>query len=209
MKEKKFTSLMWVHLIMMVVLAILSIGTAVFLLNGVTTNNIEEIATWRSSVIFNICLIMINALALISGVIYLLKGYRKDAASFYKTFMMLNAVSAVVFALMALSVMQTSNSVEGMQIASNVMYILCVFLMVIKAVLLFVLTFGQNLGKRNSWIIFCVILAIDIVVGLLFKTSGSWAPFRFVSALPRLFMAGTIGLSIKGKYDDKDARGTI
>lgn len=98
---------MWIHLIMMVVLAIMSIGVAIFLLTNVASRDTAEIATLKTSIIFG------------------------------------------------------------------------------------------------------AILAMDLIFGILFNSQGNAAAYRFVSVLPRLLMDGTIGLAIKGKYDDKDARGTI
>ena len=209
MKEKKFTPLMWCHLALMAVLTITSIVAAIFLLAGAGTIDTTEVGSWKTSIVFVACVNVANAAALIAGVIYLLKGYRKDAANYYKAFIMLIAVAATFSALASVFIKQSDAATDSTIIASNTAHILGILFMVTKVVLLSVLAFKPDLGKRNTWIIFGVILAIDLIFGFLYQSPSNMTAYRFATVLPRLFMDGTIGLAIKGKYDDKDARGTI
>ena len=137
------------------------------------------------------------------------KGLQKNAAVFYKAFILMTAAATALYALTIVFMMQTGNLMDDTRITSNALYILGVIFMAAKLILLLVMSFGKDLGKRNTWIGFCVILALDLIFGMFYTTPGRMAAYRFVAVLPRLLMDGTIGLAIRGKYDDKDARGTV
>lgn len=85
--------------------------------------------------------------------------------------------------------------------------VLSVGVLVVKTIALLVLVFVKDLGKRNTWIVFCILIFVDLVGGLSYLGDAVVAQ-RLIATLSRLTMDGSIGLAIRGKYADKDARGT-
>ena len=211
MKEKKFTPLMWCHLIMMAVLMVGSLVVAFILFTGATSVIEAGYETWKSSDIFGACVHATRALALCFGILYLVKSYRKNAAAFYKAFMLLLAVSNVFGTITLITTLITmqGNPAADVSVASNAQFILNFIHQIVKIALLLVLTFAQNLGKRNTWIVFYVLLAVDVIFNIFMISPDGYVMISATSSLSKLFMDGTIGLAIKGKYDDKDARGTV
>ena len=53
-----------------------------------------------------------------------------------------------------------------------------------------------------------IIVVIDLLFGILFGSDSSVAVYRLIIVISKLVMDGTIGFAIRGKYQDKAARGT-
>lgn len=204
MTEKKLTPLMHIHLGLMVLLDIMSGVVIVSLLIGTLISGSMIPAPYRTSMILTILLNLVNVIALSAGITYILERYGKRAASAYKAFMLLTAISCVFYAITGTSRM---NAAE-LSIGAASVFLRAVLPMAFKLILLLVLAFGKDLGKRNTWIVFGVILVLDVIYSVLWIIPGEQTLVRIVMVFARLAMTGTIGLSIKGKYDDKDARGT-
>ena len=72
---------------------------------------------------------------------------------------------------------------------------------------------NKGLGKRNTWIIFYIVLAIELLLSPLLSVMGSTVPSEVLPVIPatlaRLVITGILGLCIEAKYRDKDARGTV
>ena len=180
--KQKLNSIMIIHMIMMV--SIIVVNVVVLMMYA------SQLKTWFGSFSIGVYLIsLINILSLVCGIVYLLKGYSKDAAIFYKAFI-------VLAALYTTSTVLTS-------LISNAYY--KAILHVIKVIIMLILVFGKNLGKRNTWILFCAMVIADVIVLLL----SLRVPAGIISQASQLLMDGTIGLAIRGKYADKDARGTV
>ena len=64
--------------------------------------------------------------------------------------------------------------------------------------------------KRNTWILFGALVVLTLVYGILFLPR--YFNYRFLVILTTVFsklvLIGTIAFAIRGKYADKDARGT-
>ena len=132
------------------------------------------------------------ALAMICGFIYANKGYSKPAHNYYKAMMCFYALAALIMII-------TKIRASGFGLVE--------LLTIIKFVLLLILGFGKDLGKKNTWIIFYIVLAIELLsvpVMLLINQLSS-----IPSAIARLVITGILGLCIEAKYRDKDARGTV
>ena len=180
--KQKLNSLMIIHMIMMV--GIIVVNVAVLMIYA------SRLQTYFGSFSIGVYLIsLINILSLVCGIVYLLKGYSKDAAIFYKAFIVLAAL-------------YTSSTVLT-SLTSGVYY--KAVLHVIKVIIMLILVFGKNLGKRNTWILFSAIVLADVAVLL----TSLHNPAGIISQASQLLMDGTIGLAIRGKYADKDARGTV
>jgi hypothetical protein len=184
--KKQLTPLMIAHLGLM----LLMIAATVVFLVSEKTPAFEEyfgsLSTCLSIMAF------VNIAALCCGVFYLLQGYSKNDANFYTTFLALTAVCCAI------------NVYTGFVIRG---FGLAVILMIVKVIALGVLALGKDLGKRNSMILLAVMIVIDLIV---FFTSfeQSVMTYKLTAMLSKLVADGTVGLAIRGKYDDKDARGS-
>ena len=182
---------MWCHLILMILLAIVSVVSVVTMLFQERSASFQEyfdilkVGTYLFA--------LLNVAALVCGIIYLMSGYSKKAANYYKAFIVLAALFNAV-------TIYTTFVSQGFGIG--------VIMMIVKVLLLLTLAFWPNLGKRNTWILFGIMLLIDVLFGILFGSDSSVAVYRFILVLSKLVMDGTIGLAIRGKYQDKAARGT-
>ena len=188
--KKKLSPLMIAHLALMAVLACASlVSIVVILAKGASADFRLYYGSFSAGI--HIASIL-NIAALGCGMIYLLQGYSKKAAGCYKAFLALTAVFSVFN-------IYSSFVLRGIG--------LHVILLAVKVILLLLLAFGKDLGKRKTWIIFFLIVGIDVFVMFTGKTQSVLA-YRIVAYLSKLLMDGTIGLAIRGKYADKDARGT-
>lgn len=185
--------MMWCHLILTAALIILSCISVVVLITGTGDQSAELREQYRTALNCYIAVNIINILALICSMIYLSSGFSKKAAPYYKAFLALVACSTV-FAAIA----NITNQGFG---ASAI-------LLIAKIPLLLILAFWKDMGKRNTWICFYIMLALDLAIGFTFIGIQHIVAQQFISVISRLAMTGTIGLAIKGKYDDKAARGT-
>ena len=80
-----------------------------------------------------------------------------------------------------------------------------------KIILLLLLGFGKDLGERKTWTIFYILLAVDglKLVLAIFNMLGIGFDFSFMGYVTALIADGTIGLAIRGKYENKKARGRV
>ena len=195
MKVKKFTPLMWFHLVLMVFMIVVSAALLIVLLTNMIDISEYVIAdkTGIQKYLYE-GVLLTNILAHYCGIMYLWNGYTKEAAKFYKAFMILLTISNIFIA-----------------IASELAYgfALSPVLSLVKIILLLVLTFGQNLGKKETWNAYWLVLGVDFVFGIIIMYPHVFSVARLITVLNRLTATNTIGLAVKGKYDDKDARGTI
>ena len=207
MEEEKVRSLGKMHLVLMVILGILSIVSTVVLCYAAyaipDTTSKSAIYTAATASIF-------NTLALCSGIVYLLKGHSKEAAGYYKAFIAFTAFSFAGSIISNLFSLMSGAEITG---ADPVAAIRLVLLIVVFALLL-VLAFKKDLGKNKTWTIFKVALALSIVMMLISFVGAQFDGFATVAVsivllFTRILMIGTIGFAIRGKYEDKDARGTI
>ena len=208
MNNKKFTPLMICHLVMMAVLALLSVAAAVIICNKAYALPGEGYATWKSAIYTTGTMSIIEIVALIVGILYLASGYSKSAAGFYKAFLTISALSAAVAIIPDVLSMQAGNVLDGAVIGSNGVNLTRILLHICEVVILLLLAFGKDLGKHRTWIFFGVLLALNVMISILSLFYAHSFLITLLHSLIHLLMTGTIGLAIKGKYDDKDARGT-
>ena len=137
-------------------------------------------------------------LALISGGIYALKGYGKDAKFFYNAFFAMLVVATAVSILF-----------DAMFFRGGAVSVLLLITSCIKAVVFLLLTFLSDLGKEKARLSFFVVLAVDVVgvVLMLINIHAVGVAYTICACLARLLIAASIGLALRGKYADKDARG--
>lgn len=200
---KKLGPLKIIHLVLMIILLILSLISAVMLFAGVGFNfGMLQTNNKLSVILFGIFNV-VNAAALCFGIVYSLKGYTKKAAFFYKASLFTRVIAtAICFVMMTFNF-----NVSGITIA---LIISIMVLLALKGVIMAYMTFKKNLGKENTWKLFHVLVVIDVVLGVLFIFNrGVMLLHTLVNIFSRLALDCTIGLAVRGKYEDKDERGTV
>ena len=136
---------------------------------------------------------------LITGFVYLFQGCSKQAASYYKAFLYTHIGVCVLTIVIDLGFYTL-----------NGLLVLISILNACKIIVLAILAFRKDLGKQKTWGVFYVLLALDVVKLILavINMAKLGFDFSFVGYVIALIADGTIGLSIKAKYADKEARGS-
>ena len=191
----KLKPLMVIHFCLMAVLIVLNaIGLATFAsLLSTSTGAI------LANAIMNIIMMLLIMVMLGFGILYLLNEYGKKGAIYYKVFLILQVIITIITIL-------TDYLFAYMNVALIIRCILYIF----KAFILLVLAFWKDLGKKKTWILFYVLLGIDLValvIAIIYMASTAFN-FTIISFITALVADGTLGLAIRGKYQDKEARGT-
>ena len=184
------------HLIMMFLMMFGTIGGAVNFIIGAVSS---EMPSAMFSNITNILLMAVILSMLIMGAIYIIKDYSKQAAVFYKAFLFLH-VGVCVLSIIVNLCFYTVNPL---------VIVICI-LYAFKAIDLLILVFRKDLGKKKTWILFYVILGLDLLALILsvINMVNIGFDFSFTGYVTALIADGTIGLSVKGKYENKEARGS-
>ena len=184
------------HLVMMFLMMFGTIGGAVkFIIDAVGS----ETSSALLSNITNIVLMAVIFSMLMMGAVYIIKDYCKQASVFYKAFLFLH-VGVCVLSIIVNLVYYTVNP---LMIAICILY-------GFKALDLLILVFWKDLGQKRTWILFYVILGLDIVALILavINMVNIGFDFSFTGYITALIADGTIGLSVRGKYENKASRGS-
>ena len=141
---------------------------------------------------------IICIVALVYGLIYALNGYKKDASKYYKTFMYLYLLSAVITLILAFSAAIIELKNYG---------ILVILANVVILVSIFVLACINNLGEKKSNYLALLVLALNIFK-LLFNVAIKGAIMPIVSAgIANIMLACILCVFVSAKYADKKSRG--
>ena len=191
MEKTKKSKLVIVHLILMFLLCALSIVSAVIIFTGNIPSGFEasEDAYKATAALYGAAHV-VNALALACGITYILKGSGKSAAIWYKTMILLIALGVVLRLI-------------GTLIHPGFGLNACLMIGIIIALL--VLCFVKNLGAKKSWIIFGILITLELVLAV-FTFDKNEVMSSIAGNLSRLVLDGTIGLAIREKYADKAKR---
>ena len=196
---RKFSPLMTVHLILMAALIVFHIAGTVMNI-GIIGYSAEEVNNTGKTVIrlhgiFNIA----NIVALVFGILYVWNRYSKNAAHYYKSFLLLHIVQTLL-----LIGLESASALSQDYFSAGALALLGM-----KVLFLLILLFWKDFGKSNTWKLFFILLFFDIAGCLLtmFSSTGNLA-FRIGGSVSRLVLDGTIALAINGKYADKARRGT-
>ncbi|MBQ7699904.1 MAG: hypothetical protein IJT49_06140 [Clostridia bacterium] len=189
-KSKKKAPLI-AHVVLMGLLCALSIVSAIIIFTGNIPSGFEASeATYKTTAALYGAAHVVNALALTCGITYLLKGSGKSAAIWYKTLILLIALGVTL-------------RLVGTLIHPGFGVNACLMIVIILALL--ALRFIKNLGKTRTWIIFFILIALELVLAVLtFDKNEVMA--SIAGNLSRLVLDGTIGISIYEKYADKAKR---
>lgn len=188
MENRKFSPLKICHLVLLTLgLATLCYFTCIRLKTGI---NITDNT-------FEILLLLTRILAFVFGFIYLILGFKKNAATYYKLFMWCLVISTVFSVCMITRVTEHNNFV---------LLLLCV-----RLVLFTVLAVGKDLGKNTTYILIYVLLAISIYAGFdslqLAKTGSTFGIGASLDNIVQALLVGTAGIMVAEKYIDKASRG--
>ena len=154
----------------------------------------------RFSNMANIFLMLVILAMLIVGTLYLIKGYRKRAAVYYKLFLFLNVAVCVLTIFIDLCFYR-----------ANTWMLIISVLNTCKIILLLLLACGKDLGEKKTWSLFYILLVAD-GLKLVFAITNMISigfDFSFAGYVTALISDGTIGLAIRGKYENKKSRGRI
>lgn len=189
---KKIGPVKIVHFALIVLLLAFSAYSAVRMFSGAAEAGKAMMILYGIVNVLNIC-------ALCASAVYLWNSYGKQAAIWYKSFLYLNV--AVTLLLLA---------VDILYIPLTFVLVSSIILLAVKAAALLVLTLKKDFGKKNTWAVFYVLLGLDvalIVLTFINVTRGNLA-FMIHGSASRLLNDVTIALAIRGKYADKEKRGS-
>ena len=198
--KKKLSPLMICDLVLMVLLLVFSLVCVVMIFGGLKPAPPQYSDSEKTAWYVYGAVNLVNLLALACGIVYICKGYSKQAAGYYKAFMFLLAVASIPNIIVNILISQGSSAIlQSLPLS--------IAIMVFKAAILLLLVFWKDLGRRNTWILFFVLLILDIIYGFLFGDISGIRAFRVVTILSRLVTDGTIAIAIYGKFADKVRRG--
>ena len=190
--QKKMSTMTLCHVILMGILAVLSCVSAGIIFSGHIPEGYGIVTDTQKNASFIIGLShAANALALICGMVYLLKGSGKNVAGLYKAFLMLVVLGQILRLIGKLVF-------PGFDV-NACLIIACI-------VLLLILTFVKDLGKTRTQCVYYILLVLELALAILLFDSRE-ALSSIASGLTRLVLAGSIGIAIWEKYRDKAARG--
>ena len=133
-------------------------------------------------------------LAMMAAAYYMLGGYSKNAAKYYKVFAAFAALSGLVTLI--------TTCLNG----NGALFVICDA--IVFAIILY-MTFSLNQGKKRS-LSFCGIAVVLRVVGLIaFLVVGNASGVVVMRYVSYIILACLLGIMTFAKYVDKDARGTI
>ena len=191
---KKTSVLMKLHLALMAAMMLGTIGSMVRFI--IETS--KATGTAGVSNLTNVFLMMLILAMLIVGTLYLLRGYTKQAAVYYKLFLLLNVAVNALTIIIDLCFYRVT-----------VWMVIISVLNACKIIVLLLLGFGKDLGEQKTWAIFYMLMAVDglkLVLAIV-NMLGIGFDFSFMGYVTALIADGTIGLAIRGKYENKKARG--
>ena len=181
------------HLALMALMVIGTTGAMVhFIIDSFNANT-----TGFSNQVNAFMMLVILAM-LIVGILYLVKGYTKKAAVYYKLFLILNVAVCVLTIFIDLFFYKV-----------NIWMIIISVLNVCKIILLLLMAFGKDLGEKKTWTIFYMLLTADglkLILSIINMLSIGF-DFSFAGYITALISDGTIGLAVRGKYENKKMRG--
>ena len=190
--EKKTNPVTICHMIIMGLMCILSAISACIIFSGHIPEGYEVVTGTQKTASYVIGLgHTMNVLALICGIVYMVKGSGKSVARLYKAFLLLVTLG-LAFRLAGKLIFPGFDVSACMMIGSIIM--------------LLILTFAKDLGRTKTWSVFCILFVLDLVVSIL-TFDGREALSSIAGGLTRLVIDATIATAIYSKYKDKATRG--
>lgn len=145
---------------------------------------------------------LLNIGAIIFSLVYLLYGYKKNAADYFKFFMLFLALKELL-------------AIESMLVEEGAP----IYAVVIVATMMLgfvVLAFGKDLGKKKSTIACAIVVGLSVltlIVGMMYTpkdlTKNVLVGITLnIFNLTRVLMTSITAIMVYAKYEDKYARGT-
>ena len=135
---------------------------------------------------------VVRIVAMMIGLIYLVTGYKKSSANYYKYFFVM-LILAEISRLLVLFVRD-----------SNILLLISGSVSVMLSI---VLLAKKDLGRNRSLIVLFVLIVIELVIGI-FMALQNVTLGQLGSDFSMLMLLGTAGFMISAKYIDKELRGT-
>ncbi len=193
-KKEKANLLIMLHLALMALMMIGTTGAMIhFIIDSINANAVGF------SNQANAFMMLVILAMLIVGVLYLVKGYTKRAAVYYKLFLILNVAVCVLTIFIDICFYQV-----------NVWMIIISVLNACKIILLLLMAFGKDLGEKKTWTIFYMLLTADgikLILAIINMVTIGF-DFSFAGYVTAMISDGTIGLAVRGKYENKKMRGS-
>ncbi|MBQ6782362.1 MAG: hypothetical protein IJP62_14225 [Treponema sp.] len=193
---KKFSPFVICHLILMAVLFLAACFAMSMYAGGfklaVEGRGLTEVLLSGFTLLLILVLLAI-------GMLYLFNEYSKRAAIYYKVFLVL--LLCVTTIAILLDVCFTE--LNALLIGKNIFY-------GAKIIVLFVLAFWKNLGKKKTVTLAFMLLAFDILAAVLWliHLASTGFDFNIMGAVSAIVADVTVLLAVKGKYADKAERGS-
>ena len=182
---KKYLLFKIAHLILMTFTIVIIVVGMVHMINRLGSGN-------DGLLIIRMLSSLVRILAMITGIIYLVSGYKKSSAKYYKIFFCLMML-ALVFRLL---VFITNKESTVMMLGAIVTISLACILML-----------GKDLGRNVSFILLAILLVIEILLLLPVGITGV-SLGQLGGELSMFMLYGTAGFMITAKYIDKSLRGS-
>ncbi|HAC32434.1 MAG TPA: hypothetical protein DCF70_07405 [Treponema sp.] len=185
------------HLILMIALFLCATFATVMFLGGFEFAVEGKVRTDRLLTGFSTIMAMVM---LIMGILYLFNEYSKQASFFYKAFLLI----IVLITVLVMISDDISPDMNGLILAK------CV-LSGVKVIVLLLLAFWKNLGKKKSFILFSILISMDVasLILVLINMINTSFNFSLMGVITAIVADGTVGLGFRGKYIDKAERGSI
>ena len=171
---------------LIVILLVLTLGITVFRM------------TKPTSVAFKYVQCSIVVLSVLSGFAYALGGYKKNAAKFYKGFMLFFCIESLV--QLIYDVLSSSAISATSPISSIFATIVCVNLCII--------TFATDLGKKTTVSLAYSVLAVLLINAVRMFVLYSSNIMLLCNYITQVILAVIACMFVAEKYADKTARGT-
>ena len=135
---------------------------------------------------------VIRLLALLYAGFYILSGYRKDAAKYFKIFGILYLFSTVLGLISCIS---------------NTPTVLSVIFYVLSIIAILALAFAKDLGKAKSFVLCGILVALQIALSVSVYLQADPAIVK-INMFISMDLACLFGIMTYAKYLDKTERGT-
>lgn len=142
---------------------------------------------------------LVSVVALISGLIYAMKGYSKSSHKYYKTFMLFVMIGAIISIIVPLLKCINNNSF-------TITYILIILAYVIIFGCYSILTFKKDLGLQKSSYMCYISLAINLLL-FINSIAGEYRINYVYTSIANLLLSYITCIFVTAKYDDKQNRG--
>ena len=174
--------------------SLLKVCNVILIIIGVTLN-LYLLFMGNSSALM-VAMSLFRAAAFVASMIYLIKGYKKNADLFYKMFMWFLGISTIIsytlFINLGIKLPLFNSFITVM--------ILVAFVFIIGA---------KDYGKIKSNIVSITLAVLNIIniINILTASNNNLSDPNVLIAIGQLILALTAALMVWVKYQDKDARG--